>query len=161
MTSLPAFSIRPYRVEDREAILSLAPRLAVGIAPWRSAAGMTEAARGWIEGSLAAPGADRALFVAEDRGRTVVGFASVARQTAFTGEAQAYIGELAVGEAWEGRGIGHALLEAVERWAEQQGLSLVVLDTGAANARACRFYERNGFVVESVQLTKVLPRNGS
>lgn len=149
-------TVRAYRDEDRAALFALADRLAVGIAPWRSADGMRAAARGWVAASIEGIGPERAVFVAEGEGGAVVGFASVARQVEFTGEPQAYIGELAVDEAAEGAGIGGALLAAVEAWAHAQGLTLIVLDTGIRNARARRFYDGHGFVAESVRLTKVL-----
>jgi hypothetical protein len=38
---------------DREAVLALAPRLAVGVAPWRDHAEAIAAGRRWLEGSLA------------------------------------------------------------------------------------------------------------
>lgn len=114
------------------------------------------AARGWVETDISGIGADRAVFVVEDASGSVLGFISVAVQTEFTGEPQAYIGELAVDMAAEGLGIGQQILVVVEQWAADRGLTLLVLDTGAANARARRFYERNGFVVESVRLTKQL-----
>jgi GNAT superfamily N-acetyltransferase len=150
------WTVRPYREEDRDAVIDLASRLAVGIAPWRSEKGMIAAARGWTEASIAGIGAERGVFVVDSAQGEVIGFASVARQVEFTGEPQAYIGELVVAENAEGTGIGHGLLAAVEQWAQEQGLSLIVLDTGAGNARARRFYSRNGFVEEGVRLTKVV-----
>ena len=147
--------IRPYREDDRQALLRLAGRLTVGIAPWRSDAGMRAAAQTWVETSIAKIGPEGAVFVAEHDGE-VVGFGSVLRELAFTGEMQAYIGELAVALGAEGKGIGRALLAAIERWALEQGLPLLVLDTGAANTRGLRFYARSGFQEESVRLTKVL-----
>lgn len=148
--------IREFVPGDRDTVLGLAERLAAGIAPWRSVDGMVHAARGWTEASLAGIGSERAVFVAETAGGEIVGFASAMKQIEFTGEAQAYIGELAVGESAEGGGIGSALLGAVEAWAREHGLGLIVLDTGAANTRARRFYGRFGFVEESVRLTRVL-----
>jgi ribosomal protein S18 acetylase RimI-like enzyme len=47
-------------------------------------------------------------------------------------------------------------MEAAEGWARAAGLGLVALDTGAANARARRFYERLGYREESVKLVKEL-----
>ncbi|MDQ3693214.1 MAG: GNAT family N-acetyltransferase [Chloroflexota bacterium] len=149
-------SIRTAREEDRAALLGLAPRLAIGIAPWRGVAGMEVAARGWIAAALDGIGPDQAVFVAEDADGVIHGFAGVARQVAFTGEPQAYLGELAVAEASEGAGVGRMLVEAVEAWARARGLGLIVLDTGAGNHRARQFYARNGFVDEGVKLTKVL-----
>lgn len=150
--------IRHYREGDLDALLHLAVRLAIGIAPWRSESGMRAAARRWVETSIAKIGPDGTVFVAERDG-VIVGFASVARDVAFTGEAQAYIGELAVATEIEGQGTGQALLAAVEEWARTQGLSLLVLDSGAANERGRRFYARSGFQEESVRLTKVLTKD--
>jgi ribosomal protein S18 acetylase RimI-like enzyme len=149
-------TIRPYREQDRAAVLELAGRLAVGIAPWRSAEGMAAAARNWVEASIAGIGPEHAVFVAAGHDGTVLGFGSVARQVEFTGEPQAYVGELAVAETAEGAGIGQALLTEIERWAQARGLRLIVIDTGAGNDRARRFYGRSGFVEEGVRLTKVL-----
>jgi GNAT superfamily N-acetyltransferase len=156
MESLDVGRIRPYHSEDREAVLALASRLVVGIAPWRSPEGMVVAARRWVEESIAGIGPVCAVFVAECEEGTIVGFATVARRIEFTGEPQAYIGELAVAEESEGAGIGQRLLAAVEGWARDQGLALIVLETGAGNARARRFYARSGFVEEGVKLTRVL-----
>lgn len=117
---------------------------------------MKAAARGWVEAAIAGIGSERAVFVAVGEDGAVVGFASVARQVEFTGEPQAYVGELAVDEAAEEGGIGSALLMAIEAWAKAQGLTLIVLDTGARNSRARRFYTRRGFGEESVRLTKVI-----
>lgn len=95
------------------------------------------------------------MFVAELDGE-VLGFASVVSEVAFTGEAQAYIGELAVAAATEGQGIGQALLAATEEWARERELPLLVLDTGTANTRGRLFYAQAGFREESLRLTKVL-----
>lgn len=152
----PGVSVRPYHPADRDAVLSLAPRLVIGIAPWRSEEGMLRAARGWIEGSIDSTTPDRAVFVAEEAAGCTAGFVSVSREVNFTGEVQAYVGELAVAEEAEGRGVGRALMEAAESWARERGYGLVVLDTGAANVRARGLYARLGYAEESVKLTKVL-----
>ena len=152
--------IRPYRPQDHDALLGLADRLAIGIAPWRSESGMQAAARTWVTTSIKGIGPEGAVFVAEQDG-AVIGFASVTREVAFTGEAQAYIGELAVAVEAEGQGVGQALLAAAEDWAREQDLPLLTLETGAANVRGRRFYARAGFQDESVRLTKVLTSGGN
>lgn len=149
-------SIRPFEPIDREAVLGLASRLVVGIPPWRDPEGMLSAVRGWIEQSIAGIGPDQAVFVAHDTQSGCVGFVGVARNVNFTGEEQAYVGELAVAGEAEGKGVGRALLESAEGWARERGYGLVVLDTGAANTRARAFYSRLGYAEESVRLTKVL-----
>jgi GNAT superfamily N-acetyltransferase len=148
--------VRPFKPADRDAIMGLAPRFAIGIAPWRDPEAMMAAARGWIEGSIAAIGPERTVLVAENTQGRCIGFVSVGGNTNFTGEVQAYIGELAVAEHAEGRGVGSALISAAEEWARDKGYKLVVLDTGAANVRARAFYARLGYVEESVKLAKVL-----
>lgn len=148
--------IRPYELADRESVLALADRLAVGIAPWRSGEGMRGAAQRWTMASIDGIGPRRCVLVAEASDGAVVGFVSVARETNFTGEPQAYIGELAVAGQAEGQGVGSALIAASEAWAQDLDLELVVLETGAANARARQFYAKLGYAEESVKLAKVL-----
>lgn len=148
--------VRPFTHADRDAVLNLAPRLTIGIAPWRDPAIFLATARTWIAGSIDGIGPTGAVFVAEDSDRRCLGFVSVARNVHFTGEEQAYIGELAVATVAEGQGVGRALLAAAENWAREQGYGLVVLDTGAANTRARTFYERAGYAEESVKLVKTL-----
>ena len=70
-------------------------------------------------------------LVAESGG-AVVGFAAA------TG---AFLDQLFVLPAWQGRGVGRALLAAVLA----RGLRPVTLHTSQGNARARAFYERHGF----------------
>lgn len=148
--------VRPYTPADQEFVFSLAPRLLVGIAPWIDPERMLEAARQWITESIAGHGSQTMVFVAEDARRERLGFASVSRHRHFTGEPQAYIGELAVAEAAEGQGAGTMLVQACEQWAREQEYAQLVLDTGFTNERGRHFYERLGFREESVKLVRRL-----
>ncbi len=148
--------VRPFTPADHTAVLDLAPRLTVGIAPWLEREAALAAARGWLDGSIAGIGPDSAVFVAADAQGRCVGVVSVGRQRHFTGEEYAYIGELAVAAAMEGRGLGRTLVVAAEAWAGARGYRLLALDTGTANVRARRFYERLGYAEESIKLVKVL-----
>ncbi len=114
---MSAIHVRPYVPTDREAILALAPRFTVGLAPWLDPAAILAAAHGWITDTLANVGPNGTVFVATGAGDQCLGFVSVARRTHFTGEVRAYIRELAVATTAEARGIGRALLNAAERWA--------------------------------------------
>jgi ribosomal protein S18 acetylase RimI-like enzyme len=87
---------------------------------------------------------------------TVVGLVSVSEQQHWNGQVDAYVGELVTAEAWEGRGVGRALLARAEQWARDRGLDRISLETGAANTRARGFYERQGYQDEEVRLTRVL-----
>lgn len=70
-------------------------------------------------------------------------------------EAQAfgtgYINMMSVAQAWQGRGVGTALLLDAERWRGPRGMSLIVSDE---NERARRFYGRKGYV-EAARRRKV------
>jgi ribosomal protein S18 acetylase RimI-like enzyme len=150
--------VRLYTPADREFLLSLSPRLAIGIAPWRKREAMETTMRQFIIASIEEHPTQTGLFVAVNQQGLQLGFASVSHSKNFTGEAQAYLGELAVSENAEGHGVGYALVKACEEWARNQGYTLLVLETGAANERARRFYQRLGFEEESVKLNLRLSR---
>ena len=102
-------SVRPAVAADRPAILALAPRLAEGVAPWRSHQAAASAGRTWLDGSLDdALAGTGAVFVAVD-GADLLGVISVHATTHFTGERDGYIGELVVAGAASRRGLGRAL----------------------------------------------------
>ncbi|GAA3133001.1 ribosomal protein S18 acetylase RimI-like enzyme [Kribbella aluminosa] len=147
--------VRRYEDADHAAVLALAPRLAEGVAPWRSPDGVLAAATGWVVEALARSSErGRVVLVAEEDG--VVGFVSGEERTHWAGEPELYVGELVVAPQHEGRGVGRALMDAVVDHARQQGLTAITLDTGAANTNARAFYSRLGFAEEDVKLTRTL-----
>lgn len=151
-----AIEIRVYEPRDRAAILALAPRLAVGMPPWRDRAAWLRAVEGWVRDAAdAAADDEHAVYVAVD-GDTVVGFVEVTRRTHFTGAVDAYVGELVTAAGYERRGIARALMQAAEDWGAARGLHLLTLETGAANHEARAFYSALGYQVEDVRLTKKL-----
>ena len=152
-----AIRVRPYKPGDEAFVLSLAPRLLIGIPPWRSAERWLESVQQWLTADFENHGTQSMLFIAENEQEKRLGFAGVAHAHHFTGEGQAYLGELAVSEEAQGQGAGQALVQACEQWAREQGYRSLVLDTGTANnERARRFYQRLGFLEESVKLAKLL-----
>src|SRR5690242_19042250 len=98
--------VRPYHPGDRAFVLGLAPRLTIGMPPWRDPQRCLAAVEGWIAGSIERHGDATMVFVAEDERGERLGFASVTHEAHFTGERQASIGELAISEAAEGAGVG-------------------------------------------------------
>jgi GNAT superfamily N-acetyltransferase len=148
--------VRPYVPADREFVLSLAPRLAIGIPSWRDPQKMIVTAQGWITGSIEQHGKKTMVFVAENEQGERLGFATVSHSTHFTDEGQAYIGELAASEVAERRGVGKALAQACEQWAREQGYRILSLATGAANEQALGFYRHIGYRDEDVTLVKLL-----
>lgn len=148
--------VRPYIPTDHAAIVALAPRFLVGLAPWLDEATFLTVAQGWIASSIAGIGPDQAVFVAEQQPGQPRGFVAVTRRTHFTGQERAYVGELAVAPEVLGTGMGRALLAAAEAWATAHGLPAIELDTGAANVHARGFYAHVGYGEESIRLVKRL-----
>ena len=153
--------VRPYGTDDRTFVLSLAPRLLIGMPSWRDPQLWLTAFQNWITASIEQHGQTAMVFVAEDDHGERLGFATLSHATHFTGERQAYINELATSEQAEGRGVGKALIEACEQWAREQGYRIIALSTGAANLRALGFYHHLGFRDEDVKLVKLLAEPGN
>jgi mycothiol synthase len=128
-------SVRGYRgAEDHAAWAALANE---GFA--RDAASVTESAAS-VAGYTHAPGFGLWLAAADD-GRTV-GFCHVAEGRAGLGEVQG----LVVTKAFEGRGVGAALLARALGDFAARGCRSVELQTELNNARAQALYARFGFV---------------
>jgi GNAT superfamily N-acetyltransferase len=151
-----SLTIRAATGADADAVRSLADRLREGVAPWRDATAVTNAVRGWVDGSLDAmdePG--YAVLVAESDGE-IVGFVTLSAGSHWSGAAEPSIGELVVVPDAEGKGIGTALVEAAMAHARSEGHSRISVSTGAGNARARALYRRLGFEDEDVTLSRAL-----
>jgi ribosomal protein S18 acetylase RimI-like enzyme len=132
----------------------MSDRLTIGVTPWRDRRKVAAAVRGWIESSLASSGSEGNDVLVALLGGTVAGMVSLAEHEHFTGDHDAYIGELIVDAAMEGRSAGQALMAAAERWALSRELSRITLETGTRNHRARHFYDHVGFEEEDIRLTK-------
>ena len=156
MATTASAQIRPFQPGDRSQVLALAPQLTHGVAPWRDPAAVRRAAENWLQTSVDTAGRpDRAVYVAV-AGNKVVGVVGIREQTHFTGQTDAYVGELAVASDMERRGIATALMGAAEAWAAQRGLAFLTLQTGAANQPARSLYRRLGYHEEELLLTKAI-----
>jgi ribosomal protein S18 acetylase RimI-like enzyme len=154
MAAEPSIAVRPYHPADRGQVMALAARLTEGIAAWRDPAAVLTAAQGWVRDSVNAQNRDgHAVYVATD-GDAIVGMVTVSERAHFTGQVDAYVGELAVRAGMERRGIATLLMAAAETWAAGRGLPFVTLETGAANQPARSFYAAIGYQEEDVRLTK-------
>ena len=148
--------IRAVQPEDMDPVVALAARLTEGVASWRDQDHVAVAVRQWLINSVnRAGGSDSSAFVAEEGG-VVIGFVSVSERAHFTGELDAYVGELVVHKAHAGSGVGRALMRVAEDWARTRGLGRLMLETGAANAAARAFYEALGYELEDVRLSRGL-----
>ena len=148
--------VRSYTSTDRTFILSLASRLAIGKQPWRDLNLWLKTVEEWLTESMEQHNQKTMVLIAEDEQGERLGFATVSHSTHFTGQRQAYIGELVTSEAAEGQGVGTALVKACEQWAREQGYAIITLTTGAGNTRALKFYDHLGFRNEDITLTKLL-----
>ncbi|MBW3552882.1 MAG: ribosomal protein S18-alanine N-acetyltransferase [Gemmatimonadetes bacterium] len=82
---------------------------------------------------------DAYLHVAEVEGR-VVGYTAV-----WVVLDQAELGDIAVDEAWRGKGIGQRLMAAVFDLVREQGVRELYLEVRVSNEGARRLYDRHGF----------------
>jgi len=90
-----------------------------------------------------------AMFVCETDNQligVVFGHRGLARRTGHS--RYVVIGVL---QAWVGRGVGRALLEALEGWARSRGLHRLELTVAIDNRRAIALYEKYGFEREGVK----------
>jgi putative acetyltransferase len=125
-----AFHLRPYRAEDEEAAISLWQR------SWQEAYPSIDFASRvtwWRERWRRGLVPDAAIIVAEQAGK-LVGFVTI--------DATGYLDQLVVAPDLWGAEFGNALVDEAKRLSPD-GITLLV---NTDNARAIRFYERNGFV---------------
>ncbi|MEO6956821.1 MAG: GNAT family N-acetyltransferase [Antricoccus sp.] len=149
--------IRPYEQRDREAALKLAPRLVAGIAPWRDEHAARASYVDTVAWSIDHSDGDQemAVFVAEDDDG-LAGIVTVMEKGHFTGQKDAYVEGLAVGERRSRSGVGTELMSAAEGWGRKRGHTRLLIETGAANKVAREFYGAIGYEEEEVKLSKAL-----
>jgi len=88
---------------------------------------------------------DARVVVAESAGR-VAGFAEIqARPTSIGDAYEAWLGALAVADGFRGRGIGSALLAAVDDAARELGCSRIELESSEWRDEAHAFYRERGY----------------
>jgi putative acetyltransferase len=125
-----AFQLRPYRPEDEEAAIAL------WLETWQQAYPSIDfAARlPWWRERWRNELAPNANVVVAETAATLIGFVTIDRK--------GYLDQLVVSPAQWGSELGNALVDEAKRLSPDHITLLVNTD----NARAIRFYERNGFV---------------
>jgi GNAT superfamily N-acetyltransferase len=147
---------------DRDFIVGVVPRLrAFGAPPLRPITALDRAEREALERALAAPSDDAILFIGEADGNPAgIAYAQTATDY-FTRERHGHLAIIAVAEAGEGRGVGRALLAAVEQWASERRYRFLTLNVFAGNERARAVYERAGYAPDTIRYAKVLATDGA
>lgn len=92
------------------------------------------------------------VYAAEEEGRFVgwIALAYIPKVSRFFGPGYVYVDELWVQEGYRRCGIGSALLETADAWAEESGAVGVRLYVNAQNPAAKRLYEKHGFAGSGV-----------
>ncbi len=125
-----SFQLRPYRADDEDAAIALWQRT------WQQAYPSIDfAARlAWWRERWRRELVPRAAIIVAEQADDLIGFVTI--------DAAGYLDQLVVAPEHWGSALGDALVEAAKRKAPG-GVTLLV---NKDNARAIRFYERNGFV---------------
>ncbi len=150
-----AIRVRIYKPDDRNFITSLIPRFSEFELPaWRKRDEIDSATQTSLQRAMEEPEPDSAIFIAEDEMGTPVGFIHLETQIDYFGEKHGYISDLAVDQSFEGKGVGHLLLETAEEWTRTKGYRLLSLYVFAGNTHARRIYEKHGFDQEVIKYVK-------
>lgn len=88
---------------------------------------------------------DHAVFVAAGADDAAVGVIHIQMLRLMESDAMAMIESLVVDERQRGQGIGSALVQEVERWAQERRAVTVWVRSPVRRSDAHRFYERRGY----------------
>jgi len=150
------YHIRAATSADTDRMLSLFPRLAAFDIPDRRVAedlwrGDAELLQEWSAG--AAP--DCLVRVAVSPDQTILGVVLARLRAELLSHApSAHLEVLVVRGDAEGRGIGQALVDEIERAVRERGARSLTLHVFASNTRARAVYERLGFAGELIRYIK-------
>lgn len=152
----PTAHIRLAHADDDEFILALADRFVDFELPtWRKRPETLSGIRDDIARHLSELPPASHLFVAEDDEGERLGFLHLQTQKDFfTGAMNCHISDLVVVPEYDGRGIGRAMIAFAEQWAREHRCRYVTLSVFPGNARARKFYERNGFGLDLLRMAK-------
>ena len=150
--------IRAARVEDKEFILSLVPRLTEFELPeWREAEEMNSIDAEVLSRVLLVNPPDSFIFVAEDENGVSLGFIHLKiSQDYYKSERHGHISDIIVAPEGEGHGVGKALMNAAETWARDHGFKWLTLNVFSHNERALRLYEKLGYGRDMIKYLKEL-----
>jgi ribosomal protein S18 acetylase RimI-like enzyme len=156
-------TVRPWRADDRAAVLALNGELQEherGLRPsLRPGAEMAEEYLADLEQQLARLGDDGALLVAERADGKVVGFATcfIRRSLLERDAPELVVEDLCVAAGTRRCGVGRALVEATAELAARRGIRRIELSVLTVNEGAAAAYARMGFAPVRLTLERLLP----
>ena len=100
---------------------------------------------------------ENAMFVAEDEDGLIIGWAHVCGIHLLESEGYAEVGGLVTDCNFRRRGIGRALMQAVEEWSKANGFTNTRLRSGMHREEAHLFYTRIGY--EAVKTSMLFRKN--
>ena len=151
--------VRAAGPDDDEFILDLASRFVDFELPkWRRRNVVLESIRRDLARHLEEQPPGSFLFVAEDDSNGErVGFLHIQLVTDFfTGHQNCHISDLAVVPAFDGRGVGKALLGHAEQFARDHRCERLQLAVFPGNERARKIYAAAGYDIEMLRMVKPL-----
>jgi len=96
-------------------------------------------------------------FVARTSDGQPVGFVWVAKVlNEFTGQLEASLLNQYVEKPYRGQGLGNQLMATTEEWARRQGLLRISLRVGVHNRLGQKLYQKLGYEVDMLRMTKPL-----
>ncbi|GAB2178076.1 GNAT family N-acetyltransferase [Dongia sp. agr-C8] len=148
--------IRPAAAPDRAFLESLNERLIAETAgPGLTRENFQAFQAGYTKSALDAPSPRSATLIAVDEAGAPLGYIHLeSTDDILSGTTAGYVSILAVTAAAEGKGVASRLMEEAEGWARAQGYRFLLLDVFSSNATARRFYERKGYVADSLRLRR-------
>jgi len=157
------FSVRPARAGDLEAIgrlgaLLLREHHAFDPRRFMAPGPDPEGGYAWFLGRQLGE-TEVLLLVAESDGGIVAGYLYATVEPRSWKELRdeaGFVHDVVVGEAFRGRGIATALVEAAASWFTGRGLPRLVLWTAAHNPAAQRLFARLGFRQTMIEMTREL-----
>jgi L-amino acid N-acyltransferase len=150
--------VRPASRLDREAVLALTPRLcAFGEVPVRTSAALDAGEYRTLARYFDSGAEGARLWIAEGPDGKLLGAAyAQSLWDTFAEETHAHLSILMVAQHAARRGVGRALVEAVEIWAREQRFRFLTLNVIARNVEARKFYEHLGFDEDTIRYQKPL-----
>jgi GNAT superfamily N-acetyltransferase len=111
----------------------------------------------YTKSALDGPSPRSATLIALDAAGTPLGYIHLeSTDDSLSAATAGYVSILAVTAEAEGRGVATRLMEEAEGWARAQGYRFLLLDVFGSNATARRFYERKGYVADSLRLRRLI-----